>query len=255
MGANSLIEWTTHTMNPWIGCTHAGPGCDFCYAERWDARWGTPRWGKDAVRTRTSAGNWSKPLAWNRDAARAGVRARVFCASLADVFDPHPSILPAWRDDLAALIAATPHLDWLLLTKRIGRAGKELARMFPHGVPAHLWLGATVVDQGEWDRDVPKLLAAKQGLGLSKVFLSCEPLLGPIDPSTRPAATAPGGVDWIIVGGESGPQARPMDAGWARALRDACRGTPTHFFMKQMGGKAKPFAPIPEDLFERSVPA
>lgn len=254
MGKDSKIEWCKNSWNPWIGCTHAGPGCDFCYAERWDARWGTPRWGKDAQRTRTSPANWVKPKTWNRAAAAAGVRERTFCASLADVFDPHPSILPEWRTDLAALITATPNLDWLLLTKRVGRAPKELARMFPGGVPAHVWLGATVVDQGEWDRDVPKLLRAKATLDLSKVFLSCEPLLGPIDPSTQPAATAPSGVDWIIVGGESGPQARAMDPDWARVLLDACRGTPTCFFMKQMGGKAKPFAPIPDDLFERSIP-
>jgi protein gp37 len=255
MGQDSLIEWTRHTFNAWIGCTHAGPGCDFCYAERWDARWGNPRWGKNAQRTRTSPANWAKPKAWDKAAAAEGVRARTFCSSLADVFDPHVSILPAWRADLAALIHATPHLDWLLLTKRIGRAPKVLATMFPNGVPSHVWLGATVVNQGEWDRDVPKLVKAKHTLGLSTVFLSCEPLLGPVDPASTPGALAPGGIDWVIVGGESGPKARPMDPTWAETLLDACRREGAAFFMKQMGGRHKPFPPIPDHLMERAFPS
>lgn len=253
MGTNSAIEWTDHTFNPWVGCTKIGPGCDHCYADRWDQRWGGERWGKDAARTRTSPGNWSKPLAWNRDAARAGRRARVFCASLADIFDAHASITPAWRADLSALITATPHLDWLVLTKRIGRAPKALATMFPAGVPASLWLGATVVDATEWARDIPKLLHAKHTLGLRTVFASCEPLLGPIDPRTVPAAVAPGGLDWIIVGGESGPSARPMDQAWAEGILAGAGAAA--FFMKQMGGVRKPFAPIPDHLMVRHAPA
>lgn len=252
MGTNTSIEWTDHSFKPWVGCTKVGPGCDHCYADRWDQRWGGAHWGKDAARQRTSPGNWSKPLAWNRDAERSGKRARVFCASLADVLDPHASILPAWRMDLAALITATPYLDWLLLTKRIGRAPKTIATMFPNGAPAHLWLGATVVDQEEWTRDVPKLLSAKATLGVKTAFLSCEPLLGPIDPSTVPHALDQGGVDWIIVGGESGPGARPMDPAWAKTLLVA-KGAAA-FFMKQMGGVRKPFAPVPQDLMERAFP-
>lgn len=263
MGHNTAIEWTSspnpdgtmragHSFNPWIGCTKVGPGCDHCYAERWDARWGEPHWGKDSARKRTSAGNWSKPRAWNSAAGKAGRRDRVFCASLADVLDPHASIAPEWRADLAALIQATPHLDWLLLTKRIGRAPKTLRAMFPTHMPTNLWLGASVVNQEEWDRDVPKLLRAKHTLGLSVGFLSCEPLIGPIDPTTVPAATAPGGVDWIIVGGESGPDARPMNPDWAQCLLDA-RGHAAGF-MKQMGGVRKPFAPIPDRLHVREWP-
>lgn len=263
MGQHTAIEWTSstdahgvvrpgHSFNPWIGCTKVGPGCDHCYAERWDARWGTPHWGKDAPRVRTSPGNWSKPKAWNRAAGLAGRRDKVFCASLADVLDPHASIPAQWRADLAALITATPHLDWLLLTKRIGRAPKTLAQMFPQGVPPSLWLGATVVNQAEWDRDVPKLLAAKRALGVRVAFLSCEPLLGPIDPTTIPEALAPGGVDWIIAGGESGPQARVMNPAWAQGLLDA-RGAAA-FFMKQMGGIRKPFIPIPPQLDLRQQP-
>lgn len=105
MAENSNIEWTDHTFNPWIGCQKVSPGCDHCYAETWDARGlqgQATRWGPHAERTRTSAANWRKPLAWNRAAEAAGKRARVFCASLADVFDNHPSILPEWRRDLWA---------------------------------------------------------------------------------------------------------------------------------------------------------
>ena len=121
MAENSGIEWTHHTFNPWIGCTKVSAACDHCYAEAWDARGLqglSTRWGPHASRTRTSAANWQKPITWNRKAASEGRRYRVFCASLADVFDNHGSITSGWRGDLWHLIARTPHLDWLLLTKR-----------------------------------------------------------------------------------------------------------------------------------------
>jgi len=123
MAENTKIEWAHHTFNPWIGCQKVGPGCDHCYAEAWDARGlqqQETRWGAHANRTRTAPANWRKPLAWNKAAQAAGQRHRVFCASLADVFDNHSSILPDWRADLWALIRATPNLDWMLLTKRPG---------------------------------------------------------------------------------------------------------------------------------------
>ena len=251
MGTNSQIEWTTHSFNPWIGCTKAGKGCDHCYAQAWDRRWGGARWGKNAARTRTSPSNWRQPLTWQDKARKSGVRARVFCASLADVFDPHASISPAWRDDLGRLIEQTPDLDWLLLSKRIGRAEQVLRAVFAGALPPNLWLGATAVDDAEWRRDVPKLLALRQSLGLRGVFVSCEPMLGPIDPDFASQVLKHGGVDWLIVGGESGPEARPFDPDWARTLRDCCQ---TSFFFKQMGGKHKPFAPIPPDLDRREFP-
>jgi protein gp37 len=123
MSANSKIEWTDHTFNPWEGCQKVGPGCDNCYAEARNARFGggqAVNWGPGAPRRRTSIANWQKPLAWNRAhaafLAEHGRRQRVFCASLADVFDN--AVDPAWRADLFQLIEATPELDWLLLTKR-----------------------------------------------------------------------------------------------------------------------------------------
>lgn len=251
MAENSAIEWTNHTFNPWIGCQQVGPGCYHCYAEARDIRYtGGSHWGPDAPRQRTSVKNWNLPLKWDREAERLGVRYRVFCASLADVFDNHPSILPDWRSDLFRLIQATPNLDWLLLTKRPGNIEKYLpAFMRPY---PNLWLGCTVVNQNEANRDIPKLLAVP-----AKVrFLSIEPLLGPIDlqeiaiprPDLRASVmidslrgtgglddAAPGCIDWVIVGGESGPEARPMNPQWARDLRDQCAAAGVPFLFKQWG--------------------
>ena len=225
MAENSNIEWTTHTFNPWIGCQKVGPGCDHCYAETWDARGlqGTAtRWGPSADRTRTSVANWRKPLAWDRAAGLAGERHRVFCASLADVFDNHASIDPEWRADLWRLIASTPNLDWMLLTKRPG----NIEKMLPHGWGRgwhNVWLGCTVVNQEEADRDIPKLLKVDAAVR----FLSMEPLLGPVE--------LLGGIDLVIVGGESGRKARPMHPDWARSLRDQCQDAGIPFFFKQWG--------------------
>lgn len=171
--------------------------------------------GPHAPRKRTSAANWRKPLAWNRAAAAAGERHRVFCASLADMFDNHASILSEWRDDLWALIEATPNLDWMLLTKRPGNIGNKLPvpfdfdRLYPN-----VWLGCTVVSQTEADREIPKLLAVPAVVR----FLSMEPLLGPVD-LTKVSAWRD--IDLVIVGGESGPGARPIHPDWARSLRAA----------------------------------
>jgi Protein of unknown function (DUF5131) len=135
MSENSKIEWTDHTFNPWEGCQKVGPGCDHCYAEARNARFsgGTAiDWGPGAPRRRTPPANWRKPLQWNAAHAeffaKYGRRQRVFCASLADVFDD--AVPDEWRIDLASMIVMTPNLDWLLLTKRIGNAASMLAAMF-----------------------------------------------------------------------------------------------------------------------------
>lgn len=251
MAENSNIEWTRHTFNPWIGCQKVGPGCDHCYAEAWDARGlqrQETRWGAHAERTRTSPANWRKPLAWNKAAQAAGERHRVFCASLADVFDNHPSILPEWRADLWALIRATPNLAWMLLTKRPGNIAKMLPDDWGNGYP-NVWLGCTVVNQEEADRDVPKLLEVPAAVR----FLSMEPLLGPVDlnhirlphgsgrtwiDALQPWWVTPDmrtRLDLVIVGGESGPGARPMHPDWARSLRDQCVAAGAAFHFKQWG--------------------
>ncbi|MDK6077906.1 phage Gp37/Gp68 family protein [Massilia varians] len=263
MSENSKIEWTDHTFNPWEGCQKVGPGCDHCYAETRNARYagGTAvNWGPGAPRRRTSAGNWRKPLAWNAAHAeffaQHGRRQRVFCASLADVFDN--AVDPAWRADLFALIHQTPNLDWLLLTKRIGNVASML-REIRHGADEELsvldlmplpnvWLGASIVNQEEADRDIPKLLQVPARVR----FLSMEPLLGPVDLKLwRPARdddrqdldgycdtfiTATGaGIHWVIVGGESGRGARPMHPAWAGSLRDQCTRAGVPYLFKQWG--------------------
>jgi protein gp37 len=261
MSENSSISWTDHTFNPWVGCTKVSPACDHCYAERWAKRAGKAAgvvWGGE--RRRTSEANWRKPLKWNAQAEREGRRYRVFCASLADVFDNQ---VPAeWRQELLELIRSTPHLDWLLLTKRIGNAqamiDAALSNMdIGYSIPfaawpwPNVWLGATICNQEEADRDIPKLLDTAARVR----FISVEPMLGDIrlgsflqrSPSaafeagkvtrdmpawTRIGSTA---IDWVICGGESGPHARPMHPDWARSLRDQCKAAGVPFHFKQHG--------------------
>ncbi|BEH60122.1 phage Gp37/Gp68 family protein [Burkholderia pseudomallei] len=250
MSENSKIEWCDHTFNPWEGCQKVGPGCDHCYAEARNARFGggsAVNWGAGAPRRRTSVANWRRPLAWNaaheRFFAAQGRRQRVFCASLADVFDN--AIDPAWRRDLFDLIVDTPNLDWLLLTKRIGNVQQMVqAATLCDLLPSNVWLGATIVNQEEAERDIPKLLAVPARVR----FLSMEPLLGPVDLVSSGAlwsdmngniVDAPSrglrGVDWVIAGGESGHGARPMHPDWARSLRDQCAAADVPFLFKQWG--------------------
>ncbi len=171
----TTIDWCDYTFNAWLGCTKVSPGCDHCYAEGWAKRSGLVTWGAD--RRRTSPANWRKPLRWNAEAAVERLRnphrprPRVFCASLADVFDNDVPL--EWRTDLFRLIYATPNLDWLLLTKRIGNVPRALTVLGDEGLPPNVWLGITVVNQEEADRDVPKLLRVPAATR----FLSCEPLL------------------------------------------------------------------------------
>jgi len=262
------IEWTAtlrpdgsvvpgYSFNPWYGCQKISPACANCYAEAW-----AKRAGRDfSTPTRTTPANWREPLKWNREAQGAERRPRVFCASLADVFDNR---VPAeWRDDLWALIRATPNLDWLIVTKRIGNAARMLPEDWGDGWP-NVWLIATVVNQQEADRDIPKLLqipAAVHGL-------SIEPLLGKIqllnlDNGDTCASECCGNwrfnalsgiefcgdlgepdddsdsignrINWVIVGGESGAHARPMNPAWVRSIRDQCQSAKVPFFFKQWG--------------------
>lgn len=232
MSENSKIEWTHHTFNPWWGCAKVSPGCDHCYAEVLGHRFGTP-WGVDTPRRVFGEAHWRDPIKWNAKAQAAHERHRVFCSSMADVFDKNAP--PGARERVWALMRQTPQLDWLLLSKRIANAGKMLPEDWGEGY-ANAWLGISVVNQEEADRDIPKLLDTPARIR----FLSMEPLLGPIDitpwlqPDTLDNSTA-NAIDWIIVGGESGPKARPMQPDWVRSLREQCRTAGTAFFFKQWG--------------------
>lgn len=234
MAENSKIEWCDHTFNPWIGCTKVSAACDNCYAEAMmDKRLGRAQWGKGQPRQRTSPANWSQPIKWNN--AANGSRPRVFCASLADVFDVE--VDPIWRENLFALIDLTPNLDWLLLTKR----PKVAAEYFAYQpTPPNVWMGTTVENHEMAAVRIPWLMRIDAPVR----FLSMEPLLGPVD---LKVGLLP---EWIIVGGESGHNARPMNPEWARNLRDFCRYWGVPFFMKQMTKKAE----IPPDLMVREVP-
>lgn len=226
--AQSTIEWTDFTFNGWIGCTRVSPGCDNCYAAAQDRfrGWTAEGWGAGKPRRRTSETNWAQPKRWNKAAQARGVRARVFCSSLADVFDNEAP--DEWRADLAQLIAATPMLDWQLLTKRIGNASRMLAAMFPVGAPSNVWVGATIVNREELLRDGPKLMATSARVR----FWSAEPLLE--DLGELPRHLVP---DWVIIGGESGPRARPMDLAWAESLLKRCEAAGAKVFMKQLGAR------------------
>lgn len=244
MTENSKIEWTDHTFNPWIGCTKVSSGCKNCYAETLMTR--KPRWadtwGPQGTRLRTSLTNWRKAETWNRKAEAEGVRYKVFCGSLCDVFE-HKANQPElheWRYALWGLISATPNLDWLLLTKRPAL----VIPMFPSWwdeIPNNVWIGTSVEDQEQADARIQLLEKTPARLR----FLSCVPLLGPID-----VYADYGCFDWVIVGGESGPGARPMDLEWARSIRDQCAGAGVPFFMKQVDKKQ----PIPDDLMIREWP-
>ncbi len=232
MGENTNIAWAHHSWNPWVGCTKVSKACDNCYAAAWDKRYGGEHWGPGAPRRRTSPANWRKPLKWNREAEASGEVCRVFCASLADVFDNE--VLAAWRADLFKLIKVTPALTWMLLTKRIGNAAKMLPADWGGGYP-NVWLGATIPNQAEADRDVPKLIE----IPAAKRFVSYEPALGPVDFGQTGAWFNEWGVtflDWIICGGESGAGRRPMDRDWARSVRAQCADAGVAFFYKQGNG-------------------
>lgn len=235
MGENSKIEWTHHTWNPWSGCAKVSPGCAHCYAEALAAR--APKtfgqWGKGAPRRRTTEAYWKQPAKWNRAAEQAGERRRVFCASLAD-----------WLDDEVPVEWLA---DWI----------------FGGNPPRNVWIGASTENQAMADERIPLLVAIPARVR----FLSCEPLIGPVtmawanDPAghvscggesecsckgchearhwPRDHTGERAGIQWVIVGGESGPGARPMKDEWVRQLQEDCNETGTAFFFKQWGGIRK----------------
>ncbi|MFT3829851.1 MAG: phage Gp37/Gp68 family protein [Opitutaceae bacterium] len=217
---DSKIAWTNHTFNPWIGCTKISPGCAHCYAKAQQDDWlRKVEWGPDGTRLRTGPDTWAKPHEWNREAQRTGTRLRVFCSSLADVFEDRAELAP-WRDEVHALIAETPQLDWQILTKR-----PEIAAEYyrTHSIPKNVWIGTSVEDRVRAEQRIPVL----RPIPATVRFLSIEPLLedlGDVDFT---------GIDWVIVGGESGRHFRTMHADWVRPIRDQCLAKGISFFFKQ----------------------
>ncbi len=224
MGANSRIEWTDHTFNPWWGCTKVSEACKFCYAESWARRVGQQVWGPTTGRRFFGETHWAAPLKWNSEAARTGQRARVFCASMGDVFEDRPD-LNEWRSKLWPLITSTPNLDWLLLTKRPENVNRMIGP--DHEWAPNVWLGTTIENQEAADHRLPHLGTIRTAVR----FISAEPLLGPISIEKSLGSI----VNWVIAGGESGPKARPSCPSWFRSLVDQCvtAGVPFHF--KQWG--------------------
>ncbi len=227
MGEQTAIEWCDHTWNPWMGCTKVGKPCDFCYAEdMMDRRYGRVIWGNDGERVRTSASNWAQLRRYNRAAEAAGERRFVFSLSLGDIWDN--KVDPAWRREAFDEARKCPSLIMLYLSKRIGNA-VEMAEAAGN-LPPNAALGSTFGDQADYGRDRNKLADAARRLGAMFTFGSFEPLLGPVVLDRN----AP---DWIIVGGESGRHARPMDLDWARSLKRQSAELGRVFNFKQVGGR------------------
>jgi len=254
MGQDSKIEWTHHTFNPWWGCVKVSAGCTHCYADTFSKRYGHDIWGVDRPRRFFGDKHWAEPVKWNKEAEKVGERRRVFCASMADVFEGREDLSPhRWR--LFNLIESTPDLDWLLLTKRPENMLNLLPTNWLIDPRPNVWLGTTAENQEQAGKRIPELLATPAAIR----FLSCEPLLGPVNlhEVTRDPFGGIPGIDWVIVGGESGHGARPMDEAWARDLRDQCKDAGVSFFMKQMGGKIDKrhdLEDLPEDLRIREFP-
>lgn len=229
MPAQTKIPWTDSTFNPWLGCSHVSPGCDHCYAESMNRLygWNGGTWGSNAPRKVTADANWRVPITWNREAelgfqGKSGPRRLVFGGDLCDLFDAGGPATA--RNDFWALVRDTPHLIWQLLTKRPQNFRRFLPSDWGNGYD-NVWLGVTVDDRKHGYRRVDRLRETPARMR----FLSCEPLLEDVgDVDLR-------GIHWVIVGGESGPKARPFDLAWARSLKANCASSGVAFFFKQLG--------------------
>jgi protein gp37 len=244
MGKETAISWTDHTFNPWWGCMKVSPGCANCYAEAFAKRTGHNVWGPTAEYRTFGYEHWQEPKKWNESAAKRGVTERVFCASMADVFDERADGVERTR--LWSLIWNTPNLIWQLLTKR----PQNWRRMLPDTIPPNVWLGFTAEDQEHYNERARHMAEMNAPPFEGKFFVSYEPALGPI--------RIIGGIvpDWIIFGGESGAKRRPTEAKWAEDIKADCERFGIKFFMKQMGARtpAEGKALIPAHLLIQEFP-
>lgn len=262
MAKDTKIEWTAthlpdgtilpgHTLNFWWGCVKVSPGCEHCYAEAFSKRVGRNIWGpaKTTERWRTKS-PWRDVIKWNAKAQAEGVRRKVLCQSMSDFFEDHPQVAP-WRSEACEILESLTWLDIQLLTKRAENIERMVPTRWLDNWPAHVWIGTSVEDQQRADERIPHLLSIPARVR----FLSCEPLLGSVDighaipcgyycdpvgpdgyghhnhPFWTPQIASP--IDWVIVGGESGHNARHMDEDWVRSLRDQCVSAGVAFFYKQ----------------------
>ena len=276
MAENTAIEWCDHTVNFWEGCTKVSPACDNCYAEARAKRFKSVKWGNHP-RRRMGKATRNKIFKYQRAAAtfmaEHGRRQRVFINSLSDFFDNQ--VPQEWRDEAWEMFRVCIDLDIILLTKRPQNI-KKMLPPFWDGVKRHIWLGTTAENQRQADLNVPHILQ----FDCAVRFVSAEPLLGNICFTRLPhiAKGSPGRtngltgetlwpdfdsdigskLDWLIVGGESGPGARPLSIEWARSSRDQCKAAGVPIFIKQLSGKngkvIKDIDQFPADLQIREYP-
>ena len=258
MGETTGIGWTDHTASPWWGCLKVSPGCEHCYAETLAVtRRKLPVWGPPSTTERKRiASAIPNMVKWNKAAKRDGVRRKMFVASMCDVFESHPMVAP-WRAEALDLLAQCDGLDVQLLTKRPENIRAMAPPSWFSSWPAHVWVGTTVEDQKRADQRIPHLLDVPARVR----FLSCEPLLESVDltridgsensgdvphrfcytnalagkctDATHRHGPQDGRISWVIVGGESGHRARPMQEDWVRSIRDQCASAGVPFFYKQ----------------------
>jgi protein gp37 len=242
------IAWTDHTFNPWWGCVPVSPGCDNCYAETFSHRLGLDLWGPKAPRRFFGDKHWNEPRRWNREALETfGRPARVFCASMADVFEDRRDLDP-WRERLFALIEETPNLRWQLLTKRPENMRRLAPARWDEAWPSNVWAMTTAENMKMFLRRADHLARIPAGV----LGISAEPLIEALDFDDEPIdPESPGGpfslldffgISWVIVGGESAQRredARPFNLAWARKIVDHCRRYDIAVFVKQLG--ARPF--------------
>lgn len=241
--AETKIEWAHYTFNPWRGCHKVSAACDNCYAEGWAERYGKKIWGPPGSTEREMAAEayWKGPVKWNAAAFAAGVRYRVFCLSLGDVFERDVR-LDVQRARLFELIEGTPQLDWLLLTKRPELATRLAPDHWADCWPDNVWMGTTVENQAAADKRIPKLMQVPVQIR----WLSMEPLLGPVNLYRVMRGPLHVQLDWIVVGGESGGKARPMHYEWLYNILQACWWSDTPALFKQWGEY------VPQDAIGRS---
>lgn len=227
MGENSKIGWTHNTFNPVWGCEKIDQECRFCYAETLSHRWGFDVWGSEKNTERRTFGDkhWNEPLKWDEEAQETHEIKRVFCGSMCDIMEDH-SVYENVRPRLFSMIQATENLNWLLLTKRPDNFMTYLPSSWIVKPRSNVWLGTSVGYNGSKSR-IELLKRTPAHIH----FLSCEPLLDNLKLTDDDLQ----GIDWVIIGGESGAKHRPCEIGWIEDIVEACQRNNIAVFVKQLG--------------------